>query len=275
VTPGGCTSKTTKVFNANEAKEQTWQWHRLLEYLRGEAQPLTSVGGRKTARHAVGSKDNPDLAPFNLAEPGMAPSPKALRIILGISPRLKSQFMGLLALERLAEPDYQPLRMSWEDKVNLGGKLLTEQDQRLFAADCVEMLLSIWKARWPVDDLVPRMLQTARDFANGVLTESEVIVQDSMYQSERARLAERYRQETEKGGRGQTYNGTKWAQVEEAAAWALLFLPMERGGGGPGDALEPLGWTIKNEWQSSERQGPAIIRRWLDRLGDYLTGKAS
>ena len=275
VTPGGCTSKTTKVFNANEAKEQTWQWHRLLEYLRGEAQPLTSVGGRKTARHAVGSKDNPDLAPFNLAEPGMAPSPKALRIILGISPRLKSQFKGLLALERLAEPDYQPLRMSWEDKVNLGGKLLTEQDQRLFAADCVEMLLSIWKARWPVDDLVPRMLQTARDFANGVLTESEVIVQDSMYQSERARLAERYRQETEKGGRGQTYNGTKWAQVEEAAAWALLFLPMERGGGGPGDALEPLGWTIKNEWQSSERQGPAIIRRWLDRLGDYLTGKAS
>jgi hypothetical protein len=137
------------------------------------------------------------------------------------------------------------------------------------------MLLPIWKARWPVDDLVPRMLQAARDFANGVLTESEVIVQDSMYQSERARLAERYRQETEKGGRGQTYNGTKWAQVEEAAAWALLFLPMERGGGGPGDALEPLGWTIKNEWQSSERQGPAIIRRWLDRLGDYLTGKAS
>ena len=50
----------------------------------------------------------------------------------------------------------------------------TERTARLFAADCAEHILHIFETEYPDDDRPRNAIQAARDYANGLITESEL-----------------------------------------------------------------------------------------------------
>ena len=51
----------------------------------------------------------------------------------------------------------------------------TERTARLFAADCAEHALSNFENKYPDDDRPRKAIQAARDYANGLISESELI----------------------------------------------------------------------------------------------------
>lgn len=49
-----------------------------------------------------------------------------------------------------------------------------DADVRLFAADCAESVLHVFKKSYPDDDRCPKAIKAARDFANGLITRHEL-----------------------------------------------------------------------------------------------------
>lgn len=49
-----------------------------------------------------------------------------------------------------------------------------DKEIRLFAADCAELVLPIFEKQYPNDDRPRKAIQSARDYANGVISEKEL-----------------------------------------------------------------------------------------------------
>ena len=60
-----------------------------------------------------------------------------------------------------------------------------ERTARLFAADCAEHVLHIFEKEYPKDDRPRKVIQSARDFANGKI--SSTIMYEAMYAAEDAK----------------------------------------------------------------------------------------
>lgn len=227
--------------------------------------PRSNAKKPKMKKDSVGSMVDPNKAPFNLTDPRMYPNAQILSVLLGISPRLGSEFKALAKQQGVSA-----VKMGWLDKIRRGVCLLTDSDQRLYTADCVEMLLPLWTKFWPNGTIVPRMLRTARDFANGLLSTDEVLALEAKYRQEANVIEAEYKAKTTRFD-PQWWGSPAWG-VQDAAASTMIFMP----GCNPGEGPD---WIFRNLHRSIQggahnlQLGPETILKWLERLADYLTGQ--
>jgi len=143
---------------AAQEAERLWQWHRLLTYLL----PAESVGAtdERTAAQRIIDPECPMEDWWTLA----ADWPLAA---------LASPLYDLLTLE-------EPERWFALEKQHLQTwlrshiKLLSEADQRLFAADVAEHVLPLWERKLWKDPRPRRSIEVARRFARGQSTPVEM-----------------------------------------------------------------------------------------------------